>query len=412
MDEAVAGSGIPQETEEAWRVYRQALDEVRAQVLSQGLCRDPLVRAQALYFLQMQQTTAFAKYIAPRHAYPSLNIHLEFMPFEITTGQSNPDFLYRWTYLDGAHTYRMWGRNGTTRWTDIQVTNGFWGDEAMETLGNYSLDAFALAADGAYEIVFSATPHPGDWIRLDPSSRNNVVLIRETWCDWEAERGVEMHIEATDLRGDEPIVYDEAEFNRRLRAAARYLRFSTNFSINTTRRILDTVGRNAFFDPAAPPPATAAARPKVGGSNPQASILMMIYDIQPDEALIIECEAPKAKYWGVSLGDVWFASTDYSHHHSSLNDTQAKVDADGRLRLVMSHADPGVANWLDLVGSGFGLALFRRYLLEAPSVPQTRRVKLADLRAELPPDTALMSPQARRAVVERRKRASLARYGF
>ena len=63
----------------------------------------------------MHQQTAFAKYLAPRHAYRNLNIHLEFMPFEIATGQSNPDFLYRWTCLDGARAYRMWGRLGTTR---------------------------------------------------------------------------------------------------------------------------------------------------------------------------------------------------------------------------------------------------------------------------------------------------------
>jgi len=138
----------------------------------------------------------------------------------------------------------------------------------------------------------------------------------------------------------------------------------------------------------------------------------MAYDIKPDEVLIIETDPPKAKYWGISLGDVWFASIDYTYHHSSLNDAQAAVDSDGKIRFVLAHQDPGVANWLDVVGTGFGIVLFRRYLVEQPTVPDTRLVKLADLRAALPPDTATMTPAQRKALVERRKRASLARYGF
>ena len=401
-------SPIAPETEAAWRFYMDTLEEVRRDVLGHELSRDPTIRAQALYFLQMHQQTAFAKYLAPRQAYPNLNIHLEFMPFEITTGQSNPDFLYRWTYLDGARTYRMWGRLGTTRWTDIQVSNGHWGDTTMEPLGNYTLEAFEADADGAYEIVVSADPQPGNWIRLDRNARNNTVLIRETWCDWEGERGVEMHIEALGLRGDEPIVYDEGEFNQRLRAAARFMRYSADFSIRTTRRILDSAPVNAF--PPAPEP--DPNRPRVGGSNPQGNFQFMAYDIKPDEVLIIETDPPKAKYWGISLGDVWFASIDYTYHHSSLNDAQAAVDSDGKIRFVLAHQDPGVANWLDVVGTGFGIVLFRRYLVEQPTVPDTRLVKLADLRAALPPDTATMTPAQRKALVGRRKRASLARYGF
>ena len=396
------------DTEAAWRFYMDTLEEVRRDVLSLDLSRDPAIRAQALYFLQMNQTTAFAKHLAPRPDYPSLNIHLEFMPFELTTGQSNPDFLYRWAYLDGARSYRMWGRLGTTRWTDIQVSSGHWGDETMDPLGNYTLENFQAAPDGAYEIVFSAEPQPGNWIRIDPASRHNTVLIRETWCDWERERGVEMRIEALGLTGDEPIVYDEAEFNRRLRAAARFVRYSADFSIRTTRRILDSAPVNSF----PPPPKPDPDGPRVGGSNPQGNFLFMAYDIKPDEALIIETEPPKAKYWGVSLGDVWFASIDYSYHQSSLNDAQAVADSDGKIRLVLAHTDPGVANWIDVVGCGFGIVLFRRYLVEDPTIPDTRLVKLSELRAALPADVATVTPAERRAALERRKRASLARYGF
>ncbi|MGE0741766.1 MAG: DUF1214 domain-containing protein [Hyphomonadaceae bacterium] len=392
----------------AWQAYRQALDDTRAQVLATEWVAEPRLRAQALYFLQMHQVTAFAKYLAPRPAFPHLHIHLEFLPFEITTGQSNPDFLYRYVYLDGARTYRLWGRKGTTRWTDFQVTNGFWGDERMETLGNYSIDAFEADADGRYEVILSATPHPGNWMRLDATSVNNMVLIRETWCDWENERGVEMLIECADRGRDDEIVYDEAEFNRRLNAAARYLRFSTNFSVNTTKRVVDAVGFNTFFDATAPKP----GEKQVGGANAQAQYVFSVYRIARDEALIIEFEPPPAKYWGISLGDVWFASTDYSYHQSSLNDVQATRDADGKVRLVLALDDPGVPNWLDAVGTTTGIVILRGYLSERPFAPTTKLVKRDEVRAHLPTGTPAIDASTRAQALRRRTRASLKRYGF
>jgi len=65
-----------------------------------------------------------------------------------------------------------------------------------------------------------------------------------------------------------------------------------------------------------------------------------------------------------------------------------------------------------VVGCGFGIVLFRRYLVEDPTIPDTRLVKLSELRAALPADVATVTPAERRAALERRKRASLARYGF
>ena len=364
----------------------------------------------------MNQATAFQKYLAPRHAYPVLYVHSEFMPFEITTGQSNPDFLYRWSYLDGARDYRIIGRKGTTRWTDFQVTNGFWGDERMNTMATFDLDHAACGVDGTFEITLSAREQPGSWLRLDADSGNNVLLVRETWCDWENETGVDMRIETVEPAPEEPVVYDEVEFNRRLLAAARYMDFSANFSIGTTRRILEGAGgTNRFFDLTRANQADPA-RKRVGGASPSSQMHMMIYEFEPHQALIVEMKVPEARYWGLSLGDVWFATTDYSYHQSSLNDHQALVDPDGKVRMIFAFRDPGVPNWIDVVGSGFGLCILRRYLATGDPVPVARLVdmeRLAEHLAEhLPADTPSVVPEERQQALTRRRRASLRRYGF
>jgi hypothetical protein len=66
---------------------------------------------------------------------------------------------------------------------------------------------------------------------------------------------------------------------------------------------------------------------------------------------------------------------DYINHQTSLNGTQAQADPDGKIRIVVSDANPGVTNWVETLGHGKGYLQFRwqrvsRELTEAdgPSV--------------------------------------------
>ena len=71
------------------------------------------------------------------------------------------------------------------------------------------------------------------------------------------------------------------------------------------------------------------------------------WELEPDEALILEVEPPEGVYWSYSLGNPWWETIHYGRHQSSLNGHQAVVDSDGLLRVVLCGRDPGVANWLD-----------------------------------------------------------------
>jgi hypothetical protein len=396
---------VGDDTERAWRDYLADVQTARAMVLSQPYAADPTVRAQGLYLIQMLQSFGFSVYVAPRQAYPNFYIHSIFLPFEKGFGAPSPDFFYRWTFLDGARRYRIWGRVGTTRWVEFQLHQGFWGDKDQKHLGAYDIDNFQIRPDGTFEIIASAGREPGNWMKLDAAVRNITVITREAWYDWEREKGIELHIEALDLKGDEPMVHDEAEMNRRIRAVGCLTRFDVEYFVNTNRRIEEAVGRNAFY---APP---LRASDDVGG-NPRAGYRQMVYEIGPDEALVVETEIPEARYWSLQLADMWWQTLDYTHHHSSLNGHQATVDRDGKCRLVIAGTDPGVPNWLDTVGVGKGIALWRWYLAEQHPVPVVRKVRVTEVRSHLSAETPQVAPAERRAMIERRKRATLARYGF
>ncbi|WP_235734813.1 hypothetical protein [Nocardioides alcanivorans] len=105
--------------------------------------------------------------------------------------------------------------------------------------------------------------------------------------------------------------------------------------------------------------------PSVGGLPGQVSAYGR-FDLAPGEALELTVEHCGAPYLGLQLGDALFVSTDYWDHASSLNLTQAHVDA-GRVRYVIAAEDPGVANWIDTAGDLRGL-IFLRWQGLAPDV--------------------------------------------
>jgi hypothetical protein len=56
------------------------------------------------------------------------------------------------------------------------------------------------------------------------------------------------------------------------------------------------------------------------------------------------------------------------------------LEDDGSFRIVLSHQNPGVPNWLDTEGRPFGLVFWRYMLPIGPiTTPAAAVVKLADL---------------------------------
>jgi hypothetical protein len=386
----------------AWLRYRRTLEEQRERFLKHDFASDPLLRAQGLYFLQSQEVSAFNLYVAPRQQYPALYVQSFFMPLELSWGLPNPDFLNHNGFLDGAHTYRIHGNRRGSYWSTLQVFRGFWGDEAQGTLAHVDFDELPESADGRFEIFLGPNPpaQPGGrhWVKLDPGIRNVMLALRETFYDWQRDQPLEIHIEILDRDPAAPVTFDEAELAARIEKARKWAIASFELAM-----------RGA--SPRPPNQFVLATGARQQGGNPLGSWLTMLYDVKPDEALILEMPVIEARYWGFQLGSVWGQTTDYSYHQSSLNGAQARLDADGRFRAVLALEDPGVPNWLDPAGVPKGMALLRFYKSDEPVVPTVAKVKRADVRRHLPADTPLVSAEQRRRELEARRIASLRRYG-
>jgi hypothetical protein len=174
------------------------------------------------------------------------------------------------------------------------------------------------------------------------------------------------------------------------------------FSGGLTANVVETVGYNRFL-------LLDTSRDE-DAANPVAGYVPVVFDLEPEEALVLEFELPRASYWGLQLGDLWWQAADYVDHQSSLNGQQVAVDADGQVRVVVAAKDPGVANWLDTTGLTRGIALLRWYRADSHPVPEARRMPASEVMGALPAETLRLDAGQRRLRLSTRREAVLRRY--
>ena len=135
----------------------------------------------------------------------------------------------------------------------------------------------------------------------------------------------------------------------------------------------------------------------------------MYWELGTDQALIVEFDAHDGLWMLTNMG-VFFNSMDYLYRPVSYTPSRTAVDADGRIRLVMAHRDPGVQNWLDTQGFERGNLTYRHMLEGRPAVLSTRVVGFDDVRDALPADTTTVTDAERATAMWDRFRGIRRRY--
>ncbi|MFA5495091.1 MAG: hypothetical protein WC247_09960 [Porticoccaceae bacterium] len=316
-------------------------------------------------------------------------------------GQDNPDNVYRFASVDPALSYRISGRFVVAPPTDFsicslpaQVGEGI----AADVRGFIARDTLDVDAAGHFEILVDGTATDGRRNHLSIAGAR-VLMVRDTLVDWDGERPSWLHIERLD--DHTPAAGDGFELERAaFRAADLAVTIASFFLERVQHGMCETGPLNTV-----PAPVSSAAR---GGLVSQAATLGY-YRLGDDEAWVLTIDRLGARYLGVQICDMWMLSYDYGRRTSSLNHHQALPDDDGRYRLVVSAADPGVHNWLDGSGAGIGTILLRWQGIPADadfaSGATAELIKISELRAHLPAETRYLDGKAREEQQARRYRA-------
>ncbi|OBB89941.1 hypothetical protein A5781_24225 [Mycobacterium sp. 852002-30065_SCH5024008] len=304
----------------------------------------------------------------------------------VTWGMECPDCLYTRAVLRGGESYRLFGNRGTARYVGLQTMNG------VAATANELVDELDVDADGNFEVVLSADDRPGNWMRIEGD--HPTLTVRHFFYDWDTEVASSLSIERSGeaVQTDDPSVDPDMAVSRQITALGDFVGDNLAFFLQFGA----AAPPNGFLPPIDRTDMGAAAenRPVIGR-----------WELGPNEALIVEVEPPQGLYWSFSIGNPWWETIHYGRHQSSLNAHQAVVDADGMVRLVLCSDDPGVANWLDTAGHSNGPIILRCVRTETAPTPTTRVVPFAEIDAEIPPDTARVTPEERRSVLAARRRA-------
>jgi hypothetical protein len=308
-------------------------------------------------------------------------------------GSPNPDTVYRDAAIDGSGEYLITGHRGTAPDVCIMpfgrpVAGG------LQTFPAFDLDDLAIDGDGTFAVVLSATRPSSarNWWRLEPDVRT--LMLRSVSDRWGEQTDPRLAIVRLDVDPRRART-DPAVLERKFRAYANIVERMVMSGVNrvATLRTDGVVNRLTTVDYSA-----------TGGGLAGQWYQEGCFALGDGDVLLIEARVdPACRSFSLSLTDAAFSTIDWTNAQSSLNHTQAVIDDDGVLRIVVAADDPGVANWLDTTGHRFGALQFR--WTGMPSAPEStvRVVPLNALGVELPPSTRRLTPAERAAAIRSRQ---------
>ena len=310
-------------------------------------------------------------------------------------GAPNSDTLYYTAIIDGSGVYRLRGETGDLPIVNLATRRLYseGGTAAGAPFVDYDLVQHRKGLKGEIDIVLSPKRpegYTGDWLYLDP--RTDAFGLRLVSDDWGRQLDPRLSLERLDRpsRKSRP---GAEQINRALKMLPEQFRRLSTYYANHVAELEKSQGLNLVkeFDYSG-----------VGVLTGQ-RYFEMAWAFGPDEALIVEAPLPKCRYWSVLLTDRLYATLDWVNNQASLNRTQARIDADGKIRVVIAHSDPGVPNWLDTVDHPRGGLQWRWMGCDSAPTPTVKRVALSQVRANLPPDTPYVSPKERDQILRERR---------
>jgi hypothetical protein len=368
-----------------WREVVRVMGEMEELVWNDPLVTDDLTRAEGVRYL----TRMIAAAIPPTMELwtPDYPQFYHMLNTRIQWGIPATDTNYQWAPVHSDNVYRISGDRGTAHVFDVETRSGHLAHISEWKLHD-RLPKCEVGPNNHVDIILSRERPPGvrNWVQLAEGPGN--IIFRQYFYDWNNEQPARVTIVNENAIYPPPAL-KASDIAERLELFCDWLKqvpesctqvVNTYYAAPTNSMLFDTIdfGWKSL---------------KYGKG---------IYQCAPDEALIVEVKLPKTYYWSIQFCSHFWEARDYHLRQTSLNGHQAKIDDEGIFRAVISHQDPGIANWLDAGGHEKGLLAIRYYEPDSTPVPTVRRVKFSELRSVLPPSTPRVTSEERQKILRDR----------
>ena len=379
----------------AWRAYGDRIKAAGERITGDEFPTDPRMRAEGYRFVSRLAGLAHQIYVDfGSSTHPVfLRNNDDISPF----GAPNVDNNYYRAMVDPAGTYRITGDVAGQQEVLFSVQDGEFIFGKTEVLAELSLEDMELDGDGRFELHLGGRERTGNWLPLGPDAV--YINIREFVVDWEHGPLTTFYIERLDDVGPPASLTPEA-LSTAYDQAARWVEASVTLWNQYASALMARAPVNDLPAPMLP---VGSAQNMLHGA--------CTWDLEPDQALLVEFEPPEVSYWGIQtyIAD-WMVPLDFADRVTSLNHHQLHVDDDGKVRIVLSETDPGVPNWLDTSGLRTGLVTYRYVRPRTQPAPTSKVIAVADVRDQVHSSTPTFSADERREQIATRRRGVARRF--
>jgi hypothetical protein len=353
----------------SWREFCDALKAAGDVVLRPASPDDPFDQAEGYRYLSRLTRVALESYI--EFAEPLAPVLRRPAHETVKIGADNPDNHYQSAAVSGAHEYRIVGTRNTIHYLGLGTYAGNYGSSARSGQTGYiEAQDLEIDANGRFEIAVSCDERPGNWLKMERDTSS--LIVRQTYRDRSAERIADLTIERVGADGPPPAL-TPAFLDAGLAAAAAYVNGTASLFADWAEGFAKHPNELRLLDPAV----AGAAH-----GDPNICYFHGYFELAADEALVIDAMPPRCDYWNLQLNNHWMESLDYRYHTIAVNHAGAVYRDDGSVRIVVADRDPGVPNWLETAGHVRGTMCSRWIGADDHPQPNTRVVRLAQLRRD------------------------------
>jgi len=354
----------------SWSDFCDELKTAGNVLLSPGAPLDPFQQAEGVRYLSRLTRAGLEAYVEyPDPSFPRLR---RMVHETIKMGADNPDNYYMNAQVSGEYEYKIIGKRNSIDYISFHTQNGSYGSTGgLAPCGKLDNDELVLEDDGSFEIFVTHEKQGKNWLKTEEET--TLLMVRQTFADRSKEVPADM--EVVSLSGFErPGPLTSKQMDEGLKAASMLVGGASLLFTRWAKDFQKHVNQLPLFDP---------EKSNAAGGDDTIIYYHSYWKLEPDEALLIEVNPPECDAWNFQLNNHWMESLDYRYHNICINKNGAFYEADGSVRIVVAHEDPGLANWIETADHGQGTMCWRWYRIHPGSEarqPSCSVVKISALK--------------------------------
>jgi len=356
-------------TGKAWTDFCDELKAAGNVLFSPGAPRDPFQQAEGIRYLSRLTRAGLEAYVE----YPDTSVpKLRRMVHEtVKMGADNPDNHYMNAQISGAFEYKILGKRNTIDYISFHTQNGNYGTTGgLAPCGKLDNAELEIEDDGSFEIYITKEPQGKNWLKIEEET--SLLMVRQTFADRFTEEPAQLEIQNLSGR-NKPGPLTSKQMDEGLKTASLFVGGASFLFARWARDFKKHVNQLPLFDP---------DKSNAAGGDESIIYYHSYWKLAPDEALIIEVLPPACDFWNFQLNNHWMESLDYRYHNICINKQSAHYEPDGRVRIAVSHENPGIPNWIETADHREGTMCWRWYRIHQGSEaiqPSCRILKKGEL---------------------------------